>query len=166
VCQKPTEIHLNENNVLHKDGGPALAYGGLGDFKIYSLNGVTVPEYIAVTPSHELKIEDYHKESNADVKAEFVRKVGIERFVEVGVTLDTYKNYDKEKHPFFHSSEYELIDMEAIFDGLTSAPYLKMLNPTSSVWHLEGVSPACRTIEDALRERFGGKADFIIKNMA
>jgi len=166
VCQKPTEIHLNENNVLHKDGGPALAYSGLGDFKIYSLNGVTVPEYLAVTPAHELKIEDYHKESNADVKAEFVRKVGIEAFKAYGKKLDSYENYSEEEQPFYHTSQYELWDMEAIFDGLTKAPYISMVNPTTKIYHFEGVSPACNTIEDALRERFGGRADFIIKNMA
>ena len=165
VCEKPIEIHLNENNVLHKDGGPALTYAGLGDFKIYALNGVSVPEYLAMTPSHKLNIEDYNKESNADVKAEFVRKVGIERFVEVGKIMDSYENYDKEEFPFYHSSEYKLIDMEAIFDGLTCAPYILMVNPTTKIFHLEGVSPTCKTVEDALKERFGGKF-FKIKNMA
>ena len=164
VCEKPTAIHLNEARLLHRDGGPALTYAGLGDYVIYSLNGVTVPKYLAVTPAEQLDIALYHSEKNADVKAEFVRKVGIERFLDLGQLIDTYKNYSESEHAWWHKSEYELWDMQAIFDGLPSAPYLAMKNQTSKIFHLEGVSPACRTVEDALRERFG--AAYKIKDIA
>jgi hypothetical protein len=158
VCEKPTEIHLNENLVLHRDGGPAVVYAGLGDYKIYCLNGVTVPEYLAVTDAEKLDINKYHEEKNADVKAEFVRKIGIERFKELGRLMDTYKNYSEEEYPWYYKSQYELYDMEAIFQGLQKAPYLSMVNQTvPGVFHFEGISPACNTIEDALKERFGGQ---------
>lgn len=157
VCEKPILIKLNENNVLHCDGGPALEYSGEGDFKIYALNGVMVPEYLAVTPSHKLDIKQYNKETNADVKAEFVRKVGIESFLEKGKMMDTYKNYSQQEHTWWHKSEYELWDMQCIFPSLKTAPFLKMRNPTTKIWHMEGVSPSCKTVEDALRERFGGR---------
>lgn len=165
VCQKPTTIKLNENNVLHCDGGAALEYSGLGDFKVYALNGVTVPEYLAVTPGHKLDLEQYKKETNADVKAEFIRKAGIERFLDMGKLVDTYQNYDQEDHVWWWKSEYELWEMKDIFTNLDSAPYLKMVNQTTSTFHLEGVSPKCKTIAEALRERFGGR-DFIIKNIS
>jgi hypothetical protein len=165
VCEKPIKIHLNENRVLHRDGEPAVEYAGLGDYKIYSLNGVEVPEYLAVTPAEKLDIAKYHEEKNADVKAEFVRKVGIEQFKSLGKILDTYKNYSEEEEPFFYSSQYELWDMEAIFSGLSKAPYLSMVNPTTKIFHFEGVSPSCNTIEDALKERFGGSY-YKIKDMA
>ena len=159
LTQKPTVIHLNENNVLHKDGAAALEYAGEGDFKIYALNGVVVPEYLAVTPEETLDIELYLKEKNADVKAEFVRKAGIERFLNMGTLMDSYKNYDKKTHKFWYSSEYELYDMEKLFDGLASAPFLKMKNPTVNIFHLEGVSPDCKTVEAAVQQRFGGIYD-------
>jgi hypothetical protein len=165
LTQKPTIIHLNENNVLHKDGAAALEYAGEGDFKIYALNGVMVPEYLAVTPEENLDIELYLKEKNADVKAEFVRKAGIERFLSYGTLMDSYKNYDKKIHKFWHSSEYELYDMQKLFDGLESAPYLKMKNPTVDIYHLEGVSPDCQTVEAAVKQRFMGR-DFVIEDMA
>lgn len=157
VCQKPLHIHLNENNVLHKDGAPALAYSGLGDFKIYTLNGVDVPEWLAMTPAQELDIAQYNDIENADVKAEFVRKVGIERFIEKGKVIDTYENYDQEENPWWWKSEYELIDMNFIFESFSYAPYLKMTNQTTGVYHVEGVSPNCQTLEDAIKERFGGR---------
>ena len=165
VCEKPTEINLNENNVLHKDGGPALTYAGHGDFKIYSLNGVEVPEWLAVTPEEDLDVNKYSEITNADVKAEFVRKVGVERFVDKGKKLDSYNNYDADSHPQWYKSQYELIDMGPVFMEGQRAPYLQMVNGTTGIFHLEGVSPECQTVRDALKERFGGR-DFIIKDIA
>ena len=162
VCRHPKEVHLNENKVLHRDGGPALVFDGLGDFKCYALNGVSVPEYLAITPSHQLDLNEYKKEKNADVKAEFIRKAGIERFVEMGTLLDTYTNYDQEENTWWWKSEYELYDMKALFPNLESAPFLKMKNFTTQVWHMEGVSPNCRTIEAATKERFGGRSMRIV----
>jgi hypothetical protein len=156
VCQKPLEVHMKDG-VIHREGGPAIRYSGLGDFNIFALNGVNVPEYLAVTPAEEIDINLYNREVNADVKAEFVRKVGIERFLNHGKKMDTYENYPKDTHEWYHKSEYELWDMEVLFTGLDSAPYLKMLNQTTGIWHLEGVSPKCQTVEDALKERFGGR---------
>jgi hypothetical protein len=157
ICRRPTEIHLNQNNVLHKDEGAALVFEGAGEFKVYSLNGVTVPDYLALTPAQDLKVDDYLKETNADVKAEFIRKAGVEKFLSLGKLVDSYENYAKKSHEWWHKSQYELWDMSALFSSLSYAPYLKMLNPTTKIWHLEGVSPKCRTVKDALKERFGGR---------
>jgi len=165
VCEKPTEVHLNEANVLHRDGGPAITYAGMGDLKIYCLNGVTVPEYIAVTPEEQLDLEYYKTIDNADVKAEFVRKAGIERFKDIGKKLDDHSNYQGPEYELWHKSEYELWDMNAIFEGLDYAPYLSMVNQTTGIFHFEGVSPQCRTLKDAIKERLGGR-DMIIKAIA
>lgn len=157
ICRRPTEIHLNQNNVLHKDEGAALVFHGEGEFKVYSLNGVTVPDYLALTPAQDLKVDDYLKETNADVKAEFIRKAGVEKFLSLGKLVDSYEKYDQKKHEWWHKSQYELWDMKALFTSSNYAPYLKMLNPTTGIWHLEGVSPKCETVKDALKERFGGR---------
>ena len=165
VCEKPTEINLNEDRVLHKDGGAALTYAGHGDFKVYSLNGVTVPEWLAVTPAEEIELERYNEIENADIKAEFVRKVDIERFINKGKLIDTYEKYDKKQHDWWHKSEYELYDMAFLFDGLDTAPFLSMVNQTTKIFHLEGVSPQCQSLEAAVKERFGGR-DFKIRDIA
>jgi hypothetical protein len=161
VTEKPTTIKLNENRVLHCDGGPALQYEGRGDLTVYSLNGVKVDEYLAVTRSHELTLEYYNTLQNADVKTEFVRKYGVERMLDMGTKLDTYENYSDE---WIKKSEYELWDMKCLFETIDYAPHLKMMNQTTKVWHVEAVSPSCRTIKDALKERFGG--DFKIRAIA
>lgn len=165
ISEKPSFISLNEKKVLHCETGPALKYEGLGDFTIYALNGISLPDWIVTTPAEQLTLEMYQKLTNADEKAEFVRKIGIERFIESGNSVDSYKKYPKKSHKWWHSSEYELVDMKAMFPTLDFAPYLKMLNQTTKIWHMEAVSPECRTIEAALKERFGGK-DFIIEQIA
>jgi len=165
VCEKPTKIFLNAENRLHRDGGPALTYAGRGELKIYSLNGVRVPEYIAVTPEEKLDLEYYKTIQNADVKAEFVRKAGIERFKSLGKLLDTYENYTGAEYEWWHKSQYELWDMEAIFSGLNSAPYLSMVNQTVQIYHFEGVSPNCTTLVEAIKERCGGR-DMVVKAIA
>jgi hypothetical protein len=154
VSEKPSVIHLNESNQLHRDGGPALEYAGHSNFKIYSLNGVTVDEYLAVTPSEQLDLAYYNTIKNADAKTEFVRKFGVDRMIDIGNKIDSYENYNDE---WWSRSEYELYDMSGIFTGVPYAPHLKMSNQTTGVYHVEAVSPQCRTLADAIKERLGGR---------
>lgn len=165
VTQKPITIKLNANRVAHCDGGPAIEYAGRGNgitnIKIFMLNGVRVPEWLAVTPSGNLTLEDYNKLTNADQKAEFVAKFGVERMLSLGKKIDSYENYDEE---WWTRSEYELWDMHTLFTGITYAPHLKMLNQTTGIWHVEAVSPDCKNLKDAIVERMGG--DFTIDAIA
>lgn len=153
VSEKPTEVHLNENNVIHCDGGPAVVYNGFGNQKIFALNGTVVPDWLALTRSVDIDITRIKEISNADVKAEFIRKVGIERLLAYGNKIDSYTNYNEY---WWTKSEYELWDMSSLFSNVRYAPHLKMINQTTGVWHVEAVSPECKNIPDALRERFGG----------
>lgn len=158
VSEKPTDIHVR-NNQLHCDGGPALAFespDNRSEFKIYSLNDVRVDEYTAVTPSGRMDIQHFHKIKNADHKTEFVRKFGVERMLGLGKLIDSWKNY-KDRPQYWEDSQYELHDMKSIYAGVNYAPHLKMVNQTTGVFHVEAVSPNCRNIRDALKERFGGE---------
>ncbi len=151
ISEKPTEINW-ENQMLHKDGGMAVKYkDGYG---MYCLNGIKVPEYLAITPESELDIDFFKKETNADIKAEFIRKFGIERMLDLGKKIDSYKNYEE---GLWIDSEYELWDMANIFESIDYAPHLRMKNLSTGTWHLEGVSPECRSLEQALRFRMKGK---------
>ncbi|MFW6272315.1 MAG: DUF6745 domain-containing protein [bacterium] len=140
LCEKPEEIHYDNERHLHNDGGPAIKY--LDGECLYFLNGVKVSKEIAETPWHELDPKLILKESNAEVRREIVRKVGIERVV---VELDA-NCIDKE-------GKYELLLLNIGDDILR--PYLKMLNPSIGTWHVEGVHPDCKTVKDALAWRNG-----------
>ena len=142
----------NERHLGHMDGAPYIRWSdGSG---IYALNGVRVPRWLAETPSEELDPEDYNKIENADVRLEFLKKIGFEKMKHLGESLDTYNSYSD---PFWILSEYELIDMNCTFEGIDYAPHLWMKNLTTGDFHLEPVHPSCRTLPDALRFRYGNK---------
>jgi hypothetical protein len=153
VSQKPKTINKNKFG-LHCENGPSLEYAGVGGLKMYHLNGVSVPEYLVMTDSEKLDLDFYKNEKNADVKAEFIRKFGISRMTRMGKVIDTWEAY-KENY-WWVKSEYELIDMSPIFTKVPYAPHLKMKNQTTGIYHLEGVDPKCKNLEEAMAFRNNG----------
>ena len=125
---------------IHANGGPAIHYPD--GFSIWALNGVRVPQIVAETPAEKLDANLITKEQNAEVRREIVRKIGIERVCQ---KLNA-KVIDK-------SGEYELLILD-LGDG-RRRPYLKMRNPSISTFHIEGVHPNIKTVEEALNWRNG-----------
>jgi len=162
VCQKPQKIRFNEDGKLHGDGVAAIEYAG--DYNVYALNDIIVPEQLAMMPAGNLDIKLFLKEKNTDIKAEFLRKYGIERMIKYGTLVDSYKNYTNE---WWIKSEYEVWDMKELFDGITRhnhCCFLKMRNQTTGIWHLEGISPKCgevNTVAKALEIRERIKQDTV-----
>jgi hypothetical protein len=160
MSQKPTVFETTEvtnadgirHRILHCGTGPAIKFDGYDaeNLTSYFLNGISVPDWLVETHSSKIDISRYSSLNGADQKAEFIRKVGVERMIDLGTKLDSYENYNK---PMWTKSQYELYDMAAIYEGVPYAPHLKMQNQTTGVWHIEGVDPKCRTLEDAIRFR-------------
>ena len=109
-------------------------------FAVYVLNGVVVPREIVEKPGDELSAELIVREKNAEVRRAIINKIGIERVcIELNATVvNKYKNY-------------ELIVLE--IGAETSRPYLKMINPSTGTYHIEGVPPDCKTVKAALAFR-------------
>jgi hypothetical protein len=128
---------------LHRDGGAAIAYDG---FDVYALNGVRVPRWLAINGQSEIDPKRVTEIENAEVRREFVRKIGIDRIYHAmgGEVLDGH-------------GTYELVALD-LRDG-RRRPYLKMLNPSIGVWHLEGVHPDCQTVQQAINYRRYGHLD-------
>lgn len=155
IIERPIKLSVNEGGFLHCENDKAIEYAdGWG---MYYLNGIKVDKYLVMTDSENLDINVFLKETNADIKAEFVRKYGVERMAHLGKLVDSYKKYPKKEYPWWHKSNYELWDLKDLFPGLDYQPYVKMLNQTTGIWHMEAVSPACLTLNDAIKERFGGR---------
>ena len=132
---RPCAIHRNEENRLHNESGMAVEYrDGWG---VHALNGVRVPDWLVETKSGDLDPHKLTNIDNAQVRAEFVRKVGIDRcWYKLAQVVDK-------------SGDYELGLIE-------KKPYLKMLNPSvPELWHVEGVHPSCDSVLSALRWRNG-----------
>ena len=138
ISERHDVCKLNAQGRIHCDGGPAIHYPD--GFSVWGLNGVRVQQNIAEEKAERLDPLLITKEKNAEVRREIVRKIGIER---VCAKLNA-KCVDKQ-------GEYELLMLE-LGDG-RNRPYLKMLNPSIGVYHIEGVHPDCATVEAALNWR-------------
>lgn len=144
------KIYYNEAGELHRTDGPALEYRGAAKGCDYYLNGIQVPEWVVTTPAREIDCKKALKTTNADVRREIVRKVGVERLIQqlgAETVEKTAVTIGGEPH------EYELLKLD-IGDG-RRREYLKMLNPSIGVWHVEGVPPGTETVAAALAFRNG-----------
>lgn len=139
ISEKPKHLHFLKDT-LHNTKGPAVEYKD--GYSLYALNGVTVNKEIVETSAEKIDCKIILTEKNAEVRREIVRKVGVERLI---VKLGA-KSLDKSDN-----GVYELLDIN-IGDGRVR-PYLKMLNPSIKTWHVEGVGPECKTVEQALKWR-------------
>lgn len=141
ISQKPTNIKI-KNNVLHNESGASVKYAD--GFELYSLNGVRISKELVMTPAEKLDPHLIVKETNAEVRREIVRKIGIERVCQKlgSKTLESRWGY-------------ELLTLD-LGDNRTR-PYLKMINPSTGTYHLEGIEPSITTVEQALAWRNGEK---------
>lgn len=140
VCAGPYKVCMNKDNNLHSETGMAIEWSS--GWGLHFLNGVAVDENLVTTPAEKLDPSIVLSEKNAEVRREIVRKIGIERVMSKlnAKILDAV-------------GEYELLELPQIEGMRTRAVYLKMKNPSIGTYHVEGVSPDCKTVKDALRFR-------------
>jgi len=131
-------VQLNGQQV-HAERGPAVRWPS-GEEEYFVLNGVHVPREIVEMPSSDLDPHLMLRERNAEVRREIVRKIGIERICS-----------ELNAECLDRRGDYELILLD-LQDGFVR-PFLKMKNPSIGVYHIEGVSPECRTVAEALAWR-------------
>ena len=138
VSNTPKKIERKEN-ALHCENGKAIEYrDGWG---LYFLNGVRMKEEYVMTPAEKIKPETILSEKNVDVRRELIRKIGVERLVSAGKLLE-------------QKNGYSLYDMSAVFHPIDRAVFLLMKNPSvPGVFHMEGVAPNVKTIQEALNWR-------------
>lgn len=127
--------------MIHREDGPAIEFTRL-KAGIYVLNNVRVFKPVVMKKAEELKAEMLTKTRNAEVRREVIRKIGMDRVLE-----------ELSQEVLDKDGDYELINL-SLGDG-RSRPYLKMLNPSTGTWHIEGVRPGIRTVDQALEYRNG-----------
>jgi hypothetical protein len=157
VSRKPLIVSMEPNGQFEMDGekawdiyqlhnelGPAIAFAD--SLSLYCIHGVQVPDWLVGTPADKLDARKLISISNAEVRREFVKKVTIER---------VYKDLGGESIDFGPPDEiggpYELVLLD--FGDGRKREYLKMLNPSIGTWHLEGIQPGIKTVEEAKRWR-------------
>jgi len=139
ICEKPKVVSVNENGFCSRDAG-AIEFSRS---KAPILNNVQVPEWLAYTPSSKIDPKEVSKIENAEIRREFVRKVGIERICHA-LNCEVVDR---------QGEVYELILLD-IGDG-RRREYLKMRNPSIDTFHVEGVPPGTKTVQEALEFRNG-----------
>ncbi|MHA2069025.1 MAG: DUF6745 domain-containing protein [Candidatus Thorarchaeota archaeon] len=78
LCDRPLEIHVNDQNELHNEKGVAVRWpDGWG---VYSINGVLIPE-LAIENPEKITVEMIDKESNAEVSRILREIYGTGRYV-------------------------------------------------------------------------------------
>jgi len=142
ISEKPIEIHTNENHLLHNESGPSILFAD--GYFTWHLNGVEVNEKIVMPPADQLSTKMILEESNAEVRKEILKKIGIDRVIsEFNAQILEKKNgYVLYDIPIKDSNENNLI-------------YLKMENPSTDEIHFERVHFECKTVEAALAYRDG-----------
>lgn len=148
ICERPTEIHMNAKQVLHKEGGPSVTFKD--GFSVYSLNGVLVPKYLATTPGMLLDVKQVLGETNVDVRREGLRKIPLEKIIK-----DTNaKELDSWVDTSVSWCEYTLYDLD--FGDNKVRKVLRMKNPSiPNTYHMERVEDDCTTVRQALAWRNG-----------
>lgn len=143
VCIRPCTVQRDTNDELHCETGPAI--GWQDGYHEYFLHGVSVPPELVQVTAQALDVHRWvAQEPNAEIRREAVRKIGIERVCEA-LHAERIERSDDEV--------YELLSLD--IGGGQRRPYLKMRNPSLGVYHIEGVHPDCRSIQEALNWRAG-----------
>lgn len=136
ISERPLVFSIKDN-AIHKDGGPAVAYRD--GFRFWSLNGVTVPQWLAESTSATIDISLFKQLNDAKVIHEFIQKFGIERILPF-CTIDIVDKKGK----------YELINVKTHVRQVHTIPYLKVHNESTNTWHLVSVDPYVTKIGDAI----------------
>jgi hypothetical protein len=127
-------VHLNGSQV-HSEDGPAV-YWPEGNEQYFVINGIQVPQVLGETAASELDPRLILHERNLEVRRELVRKIGVERICsELAASID-------------QEGDYELLMLN--LDDDASLPFLKMKNPGTGAYHVEGATPECLTVASAL----------------
>lgn len=150
IIPKPSEIFMS-------DGITHCKYDNQ-----FFCDSVNVPKWLYKTPKEKLDPEQLKEIKNVDVRTVFIKKTGIEKFIQQGEIIDSYENYPDNE--WWVKSEYKLIDMKKILlkpfsrqkENYDYAPFLCMKNQTTGEYHLEGISPDCKDLYDALKMRYKG----------
>ena len=143
VCQPFSKIDRNANG-LHCENGPALSYNGFCE--VFALNGVRMNKEHVMSRPQDIDPKTVLGEQNVEVRRELIRKVGME------LLLDKmpHKVLDTMKHAA--GGEYTLYSVD-LSEDVKNEKYLKMLNPSIGVWHLEAVEPSVKNCQEALNFR-------------
>lgn len=134
--------------ILHRDGGLAIEYQDGTGFSW--LNGVAVPDWVALDKPEKISVKKLLAESNVDIRREGLRKVSLARLLKETKArlLDKVKDTKKGKY-----WDYELYSID--LGDNKKRICLRMYDEASKAYPVERVEDSCTTVLEALAMRDG-----------
>ncbi|MBD1930799.1 MULTISPECIES: leucine-rich repeat domain-containing protein [Cyanophyceae] len=153
VCDRPTKISLDSQNLLHAEGEPAIQFAD-GWHTGYYYHGVKLPEKYGKLHPHQWQAQWLLEEDNAELRRVLIQGIGYARICQElqATELDSWQ-------------EYTLLKLDADIDGFEpddfddddDAPQkepihlLKMTCPSTSFIHAMRVPPDITSARAAIR---------------
>ena len=145
VSEFPEKISVDSNYQAHCEIGPSHRWRD--GFEIYSLHGTRMEPWMVRTPAENLDPKRILAVENAEQRMRLIQKIGVERLL------------DKLSHKILDRKEdYSLLSIELSPD--VWRPFLKMTNPSTGTFHVEGVENGIGTVQDAINWRWPSQKKF------
>ncbi len=129
ITDRPSALHTDEQENLHCEDGPAIAYGD--DFKLYFWHGVSVEEYIIERPE-EITVEKINGETNAEIVRVMIERFGDGEYLEamdakpVGEPFNSSQLFEMELHDGTRIARVRAINSTQEPDGTNKIYWLKV----------------------------------------
>ncbi|HEY9684583.1 MAG TPA: hypothetical protein V6C86_23580 [Oculatellaceae cyanobacterium] len=79
VCDSPMEAHLDNNDMLHNENGPALRFRDGSE--VFAIHGVVLPHNV-IRDAATISVEQIDKEPNAEVRRILIQRYGEIRYLQ------------------------------------------------------------------------------------
>ncbi|MFH0825644.1 MAG: hypothetical protein V2B18_23050 [Pseudomonadota bacterium] len=143
LSDRPAEIILGKGTTgpeLHNLSGPAVVFRD--GVECHILHGVHVAREVITTPGDQLDCSWVLRTTYPPARRDIVQKIGLERVCrELSARITDRRD------------NYELLELQ-LHDGWRR-PFLRMRNPSTGEFHVEGVHPDCDSVPAALMWRNG-----------
>lgn len=136
ICDKPTEIHFDDQNRLHNSAGPAVAWED--GYRQYFVHGREMPKEIFEEP---ITREQFISEKNMDIKGGMYEVLGQEGVM----NLLQAKVVDSKSvvHADGSIEQIELLKTDDTFEEIDNQPFawVKQVCPSTGTIYLAGCEP-------------------------
>jgi len=145
ISPKPYQIKTKLNDrghhILHADGEPAVFY--CNDFKIYSREGIRIPEKYGSVKAEDWKAEWFIEETNVEIKRLIAEAIGYEKL------FDALNAKEISQHREYKLYRAENVDVEPMH-------ILTMICPSTKKIHYGRVPPTITSAREAATWRNQG----------
>lgn len=138
VCDRPRQLRFDSQDRLHGEGEPAIAFED--GYKVYSYQGVILPEKYGKLHPHQWQSGWLLEEQNAELRRVLIQGIGYSRICQEleAEELDVWREYTLLK------IDNNNVDVEPIY-------LLKMTCPSTAYIHVTRVPPTTRSAREAIR---------------